>query len=40
MRSWPPTHITETNSGHFVANASPALVVEQICPVIGPTAGC
>jgi pimeloyl-ACP methyl ester carboxylesterase len=28
--SFGATHITATNSGHFVANASPALVVEQI----------
>ena len=34
------THITRTNSGHFVANASPALVVEQICSIVMPGAGC
>ena len=34
------THITETNSGHFVANASPALVVEQICSMVMPARGC
>jgi pimeloyl-ACP methyl ester carboxylesterase len=34
------THITETNSGHFVANESPALVVEQICSMITPAREC
>jgi pimeloyl-ACP methyl ester carboxylesterase len=34
------THITETNSGHFVANESPALVVEQICSMMTPPRAC
>ena len=34
------THVTTTNSGHFVANVSPALVIEQICAVVAPADGC
>jgi len=34
------THVTQTDSGHFVANVSPALVVEQICAAIAPAGGC
>lgn len=34
------THITETSSSHFVANESPALVVEQICSMITPAREC
>ena len=33
-------HVTRTNSGHFVANESPALVIEQICAVAAPAGGC
>ena len=32
--------VTETNSGHFVANASPKLVIEQICAAVAPAQGC
>lgn len=28
------THITETNSGHFVGNENPALVVDQVCSMV------
>jgi pimeloyl-ACP methyl ester carboxylesterase len=34
------TLVTETNSGHFVANESPALVVEQICSMIASAREC
>lgn len=33
-------HITQTNSGHFIENESPALLVEQICPMVAPESGC
>ncbi|MGR0220077.1 alpha/beta fold hydrolase [Agromyces sp. ZXT2-6] len=33
-------HLTETSSGHFVGNESPALVIEQICTVVAPPGGC
>ena len=33
-------HITETNSGHFIENENPALVIDQICTVITPTGDC
>jgi hypothetical protein len=34
------THVTETNSGHFIENENPALVIEQICAVITPAGEC
>lgn len=33
-------HVTRTSSGHFVANESPALVIEQICAAVAPIGGC
>ncbi len=33
-------HITQTDSGHFIENENPALVVEQICPMVAPERGC
>ena len=34
------THITATNSNHFIENENPALVVDQICRVAKPQHGC
>ena len=34
------THITQTNSGHFIENENPELVINQICAVTAPAGGC
>jgi hypothetical protein len=33
------THITQTNSDHFIENENPALVIEQVCSAITPPRG-
>lgn len=34
------THVTKTNSGHFIENENAALVVQQLCVMVGPAGGC
>ena len=34
------THVTQTNSDHFIENENPALVVGKICAIIAPVEGC
>ena len=34
------THITQTDSDHFIENENPAVVVDQVCAVVAPIQGC